>query len=66
MYANGQGVPVNLSEAYFWLAVSAKTWTGSHQEEAARARDLVAGHLNAADLEAENQRVNRWLGGQNR
>ena len=34
MYANGQGIVVNLPESYFWLALSAKTWSGSHQDEA--------------------------------
>jgi TPR repeat protein len=61
MYANGQGVPVNLAESYFWLELAAKTWNGSRQEEAAHARDLVAQHLSPTDLTAAQDRATKWL-----
>jgi TPR repeat protein len=61
MYANGQGTPVNLPEAYVWLALSAKTWSGSRQDQAEHARDLVAQHMSAEELEAAKQRVEKWL-----
>jgi hypothetical protein len=61
MYANGQGIPVNLPESYFWLALSAKTWSGSRQDEAERARDLVAKHLSPGELDSAKQRVDKWL-----
>jgi TPR repeat protein len=61
MYANGQGVIVNLPESYFWLALAAKTWSGSHQQEATQARDLVGQHMNPSDLAAAQQRADKWL-----
>ena len=61
MYANGQGVPVNLVESYLWLDLAARSWSGSHQQDAAKARDLVAQHLTPSDLAAAQDRVTKWL-----
>jgi hypothetical protein len=52
---------VNLIKSYFWLDLAAKTWSGSHQDEAVRSRDLVAQHLLPADLVADQQRAEKWL-----
>jgi TPR repeat protein len=61
MYANGQGVPVNLAESWFWLELAAKTWNGSRQQDAVNARNLVAGHLSPTDLAAAQDRATKWL-----
>ena len=61
MYANGQGVPVNLVDSYLWLDLAARTWSGSRQQDAAKARDLVAQHLSPSDLTTAQDRVAKWL-----
>ena len=60
MYANGQGVPVDLVQSYLWLDLAAKGWSGSRQQDAAKARDLVAQHLTPSDLAAAQDRVAKW------
>ena len=61
MYAGGQGVPANLKEAYFWFDLAANLWSSSHQEEAVRARDLVAQRLSQTDLLNAQHRAEKWL-----
>ena len=61
MYANGQGVPVNLVESFVWLDLAAKTWSGNHQQDAEQARDLVAKHLSPTDLATAQDRSAQWL-----
>jgi len=61
MYANGQGVPVNVVESYVWLDLAAKTWSGKRQQDAEKARDLVAGHLNPTDLATAQAQSSKWI-----
>jgi hypothetical protein len=62
-YLNGQGVPQNYGEAYFWVKVAtAGEVPDAKPEDIAAVLDrLIAPHLTAADLVREQKRAREWV-----
>ncbi len=51
----------NLEEAYFWLDIAAARATGPDEENAAKARDLVASQLPPFWLRREQKKAEKWF-----
>ena len=62
LYNDGQGVPQDYAEAYFWydLAAAGKPHA-STMGQAAKIRDEIASHLTPADLARAQQRARKWF-----
>ena len=60
-YSIGRGVPVNYSEAYFWLNLAAAAEKGSVGDKASEARDTIGRLLSREDLSQAQSRAMRWL-----
>jgi hypothetical protein len=59
MYANGEGVPQDYSEAYFWLNLAAALT--SDDPEPARYREVVEAKLSPAVLLPIQKRCREWM-----
>ena len=60
MYHDGDGVPQDYAEAYYWLDLGT-AGKSSHTEQAAKFRDESASHLTPADLSREQERARKWF-----
>ena len=60
LYFNGQGVPQNYSEAYFWLNLGEANGSTS-STDGVDDRDLAASHLTSADLSRVQERARKWF-----
>jgi len=61
-YQNGNGVPQDFSECYFWLKVaSTGKIDGVTQEDMRTMLSTTAGHLTPAALSSVQQRARKWL-----
>ena len=62
LYHNGQGVPRDYAEAYFWSDIAAAgKLDASLAEVAAKSRDESASHLTPADQYRVQQKVRKWF-----
>lgn len=59
LYSMGQGVARDYNEAYFWLALAART-PGAKQSQYAANRQLIGTHLSTDEVEAARDRVESW------
>jgi TPR repeat protein len=62
LYDEGQAVPQDYAEAYFWydLAAAGKQDV-SVSKRVAKIRDAIASHLTPADLSREQERARKWF-----
>jgi TPR repeat protein len=63
MYANGQGTPPDISEAYFWFSLAdARLPPGRSQERAAIQRNIgtLAPRMTQAEITEAKRRVGEW------
>jgi len=62
LYRDGQGVPQDWAEAYFWLDLAAAgKLRAMLAKDAAKQRDKAASHLMPTDLSREQERARKWL-----
>jgi TPR repeat protein len=62
LYYEGNGVPQDYAEAYFWLDLAAVGKLDAPvAEAAAKIRDGAASHLIPADLSREQERARKWF-----
>lgn len=65
LYSFGQGVPQSYVEAYFWLDLAASA-PGPEQSHYAANRQLAGQHVTAEELEAIQDREEKWRAAQPR
>ena len=56
-YAGGQGVEVNLIEAYFWFSTAAKTTTALNKERVRQAIEMLEQHMNEENIQIAKDRL---------
>ena len=62
LYRDGQGVPQDWAEAYFWLDLAAAgKLRAMLAKDAAKQRDKAASHLTPAELTREQERARKWF-----
>ena len=66
LYENGQGVPEDYSEAYFWMNLatanaSSVLYEPSFSQRCAAARDRIAAHLTKTELLKVQERARKWF-----
>ena len=63
MYPDGNGVPQNFREAYFWVKVAAVGAVPDAKPEdiAAVLNLLITPHLTALEIDQEQRRARAWL-----
>jgi TPR repeat protein len=61
LYADGRGVAQDFVQAHVWLTLAAaRLPPGEAQDKAAKARDILAAHMTAAQLAEAQQRARAW------
>ena len=62
LYDDGQGVPQDYAEAYFWYYLAAAgEQDASDSKQVAKYRDEAASHLTPVDLAREQERARKWF-----
>ncbi|HEY5330085.1 MAG TPA: SEL1-like repeat protein [Acidobacteriaceae bacterium] len=62
LYRDGQGMPQDWAEAYFWLDLAAAgKLRAMLAKDAAKQRDKASSHLTPADLSREQERARKWF-----
>jgi TPR repeat protein len=56
MYANGEGVPKNITEAYFWFNLAA----AQGDDDAEKNRDILAKRMTREQIADAQQRSAAW------
>lgn len=58
MYGNGQGVPENGAEAYFWFSLAVAN--GGRQDEVRQNRDYARAQLTSSQIAEVQARAAQW------
>jgi TPR repeat protein len=62
LYLDGEGVPKDYSESYFWVKLAAAGRTpDAKPEEIGLLLDFIASHLKTAALSQVQERAREWL-----
>jgi TPR repeat protein len=62
LYLNGQGVPRDYAEAYFWYDLAAAgELDASDAKDDATVRDKIASHLTQTALARVQERARKWF-----
>jgi TPR repeat protein len=61
MYANGQGIPPNGAEAYFWATLAGALGTGEDQAKGNGFGEELAAELSPSVVERTRARAATWL-----
>ena len=63
LYADGQGVPQDYQEAYFWMNIglAVSNMDEPLYKDAVKYRDSLASHLTPADLSRVQERAREWF-----
>jgi len=60
MYGKGQGVPQDYTQAHLWFNLAASRTTGEDQQKHAKARDVIADMMTAAQVAEAQKLAREW------